>query len=290
MLTHPNKVYADQMNHVRKGCLARKRQDIRSDGSRVEGSHKGWNSLQRAQPSGLVVFIALGHGHVLRRNILIVTAGDKSSPFNSFDTSTFGSHHIRLVNYTAKLWNRLRLSRSGSSLALLALPEMTAVSSSETFGLVNSECATTFAGPFSEVEAEPKLEDSGLLTLGPDSEDLNANLEDERSRVVEEFGIDARSFNLPMARAMAGPPPPPTRNRRPKPSRAHGRQPHSLEARGNRVHRLDTRRAGGRWQKATNHDYGASASLLAGKNPVIHSQLHSHSRSHSESLQLPPQT
>ena len=287
MLTRPNKVYADQMNHVRKGCLARKRQDIRSDGSRVEGSHKGWNSLQRAQPSGLVVFIALGHDHVLRRNIRIVTAGDKSSPFNSFDTSTFGSHHIRLVNYTAKLWNRLRLSRSGSSLALLALPEMTAVSSSETFGLVNSECATTFAGPFSEVEAEPKLEDSGLLTLGPDSGDLDANLEDERSRVVDEFGIDARSFNLPMARAMAGPPSPQLGIA--GPSLAVHTEGSHIPLKRRATECIDSTREGpvgaGKRPRTT-----TTVRLLAGKNPVIHSQLHSHSRSHSESLQLPPQT
>jgi hypothetical protein len=204
-----NKVYRDQMNHVRKGCLARKRQDIRSDGSRIEGSHKGWNSLQRAQPSGLAVFVALGHDHVLRRNIRITTAGNKlshASPFSSFDASTFGSHHTRLVNYTAKLWNSLwRLRKPGSSTGLLALPEMTVVSSDETFGLVTSECAMTFGGLFSEVKAEPKAEDSSLLTLDAD-EDLDLNLQDERRRVVDEFGIDTSLFNVPMVRATANPP------------------------------------------------------------------------------------
>ncbi|KAH8990372.1 hypothetical protein EDB86DRAFT_2746341, partial [Lactarius hatsudake] len=61
------------------GCLARERQDIH--GSRVEGPHKGWNSLQHAQLSGLAVFVALGHNHVLRRNIRIVIASNKSLPF-----------------------------------------------------------------------------------------------------------------------------------------------------------------------------------------------------------------
>ena len=199
---HANKVYTDQMNHVRKGCLARKREDIRSDGSRIEGSHKGWNYLQRAQPSGLAVFVALGHDHVLHRNIHIVTANNKLSPFSSFDASTFGSHHTRLANYTAKFWNRLRLSKPGSSPGLLALPEMTAVSSDETFGLVNSECATTFGGLFSEVKAAPRTEDLSLLTSGPNEDlDLDLDLQVERGRVVDEFGINLSLFDMPMVRA-----------------------------------------------------------------------------------------
>ncbi|KAN0097092.1 hypothetical protein V8E55_001538 [Tylopilus felleus] len=39
-------VHKEQLNHVRKGCLERRRQDIPSDGSCIKGSHKGWNSLQ----------------------------------------------------------------------------------------------------------------------------------------------------------------------------------------------------------------------------------------------------
>ena len=41
-----HQVHKEQLNHVRKGCLERRRQDIPSDGSCIEGSHKGWNSLQ----------------------------------------------------------------------------------------------------------------------------------------------------------------------------------------------------------------------------------------------------
>ncbi|EGO28269.1 hypothetical protein SERLADRAFT_405880 [Serpula lacrymans var. lacrymans S7.9] len=36
-----SKVHADQLAHVKKGCLSRMRQDIRSDGSQIEGSHNG---------------------------------------------------------------------------------------------------------------------------------------------------------------------------------------------------------------------------------------------------------
>ncbi|KAJ7659690.1 hypothetical protein DFH06DRAFT_935341, partial [Mycena polygramma] len=56
-----------QMQHVRKGCLARPREDISSDGSRIEGSHKEWNSIQRSFASGLEMQTALGHDFVLHR-------------------------------------------------------------------------------------------------------------------------------------------------------------------------------------------------------------------------------
>ncbi|EGO20419.1 hypothetical protein SERLADRAFT_373814 [Serpula lacrymans var. lacrymans S7.9] len=55
------KVHADQLAHVKKGCLSRTRQDLRSDGSHIEGSHKGWNSLMRSFPSGIEIFTALCH-------------------------------------------------------------------------------------------------------------------------------------------------------------------------------------------------------------------------------------
>ncbi|PIL31911.1 hypothetical protein GSI_06615 [Ganoderma sinense ZZ0214-1] len=59
------KVHAKQLAHVQKGCLARPRDDIATDGSRIEGSHKGWNSIMQSFPSGLEVMNALGHDHVL---------------------------------------------------------------------------------------------------------------------------------------------------------------------------------------------------------------------------------
>ncbi len=59
------KVHADQLTHVKKGCLERRRQDIAADGSRIEGSHKAWNTLQRACASGLEMFGALSRDFVL---------------------------------------------------------------------------------------------------------------------------------------------------------------------------------------------------------------------------------
>ncbi|KAH9010621.1 hypothetical protein EDB85DRAFT_2083308 [Lactarius pseudohatsudake] len=114
----------------------------------------------------------------------------------------FGSHHTRLANYTAKLWNKLWLSNSGSSPGLLVLPEITAVSSNETFGLVNSECATTCGGILSEVKAAPRTEDPSFFTLDPDEDpDLHLDLQVEREQVVDEFEIDSSLFDVPMVRA-----------------------------------------------------------------------------------------
>ncbi|KAG2085011.1 uncharacterized protein F5147DRAFT_782255 [Suillus discolor] len=134
------KVHQEQLKHVRKGCLERSDQHLRSDGSRVEGTHKGWNSLQRAQPSGIVMLTALGHDFVLRRNIRVAFSRRQMTPFVEF---THGSHHIQLSNHVAKLYNRLR--EKGTQLLPL-LPELPDVDSGETFGLVASDNATTFGG------------------------------------------------------------------------------------------------------------------------------------------------
>jgi hypothetical protein len=151
--------------------------------------NKGWNSLQRAQPSGIALFVALGHDHILHRNMCITTADNKSSPFTSFDTSTYGSHHTQLVNHTSKLRNKLRLSKHRNSFGILALPELKLVNSGEQFGLVGSKSTVSFGGLFpNEVKTELKSEDS-LLSLDS-GEDLNQNLEDKRLQVVDELSID----------------------------------------------------------------------------------------------------
>lgn len=102
-----DQVHITQLQHVRKGCLARIRQDIRSDGSRIEGSHKGWNSLQRSFTSGLELQEALSHDFVLRRNSQTALANSSDSQSSGFSTSfvqtTFGSHHVRLASDNAVL-------------------------------------------------------------------------------------------------------------------------------------------------------------------------------------------
>ncbi|KAG2091336.1 uncharacterized protein F5147DRAFT_643230 [Suillus discolor] len=131
------KVHQEQLKHVRKGCLKRSDQDIRSDGSRIEGTHKGWNSLQRAQPSEIVMLSALGHDFVLHRNIRVASSRRQMTPFVKF---THGSHHIQLSNHIARLYNGLRKKDT----RLLPLPELPDVDSGETFGLVASDNTTTF--------------------------------------------------------------------------------------------------------------------------------------------------
>ncbi|KAJ7124769.1 hypothetical protein C8R43DRAFT_1135450 [Mycena crocata] len=139
-------IHAAQMQHVRKGCLARPREDIASDGSRIEGSHKGWNSIQRSFASGLESQTAFGHDHVLRWNIRVELDGKAQSP-SPFVQSTFGSHHISLVDHTAATWNNL-LNTRGTSNALIPLPRLPDIKSGETFGLVHSPHTDSFGGLF----------------------------------------------------------------------------------------------------------------------------------------------
>ncbi|KZV86736.1 hypothetical protein EXIGLDRAFT_620996, partial [Exidia glandulosa HHB12029] len=127
------KVHEDQLNHVKNGCLARARNDIASDGSRIESSHKGWNSLMRSHASGLEMLTALGHDFVLRRNIRIASDLGESSPFAA---STYGCHHVMLVDDIARKWNGI-CSRRAS--AIHALPMLQAVDSGESFGLAWTE-------------------------------------------------------------------------------------------------------------------------------------------------------
>jgi hypothetical protein len=163
VITHQvEQVNQDQLTHVQRGCLARRREDIRVDGSRIEGSHKGWNSLQRAQPSGVVVLTALCHDFVLRRNIRIGFAG-RDSPPTSFVASAFGSHHIRLVDNIASLWNSLltKQKQGQHGVVLTALPRLPDISSGETFGVVDSEHAATFGGML-EMKIEPEDDNISL--------------------------------------------------------------------------------------------------------------------------------
>ncbi|KAF9078661.1 hypothetical protein BDP27DRAFT_1412611 [Rhodocollybia butyracea] len=147
-------VHEEQMKHVRKGCLTRTRNDIRSDGSRIEGTHKGWNSLQRAQPSGLVMMTALGSDFVLRRNLRTAWSRRGNSDFRpltrTFVDETYGSHHIRLVNQYIQSFNAL-LSRSINKTEngkIAQLPALRLIHSGEKFGLVCSEHPLTFGGLF----------------------------------------------------------------------------------------------------------------------------------------------
>ncbi|KAL6299496.1 hypothetical protein BKA93DRAFT_829872 [Sparassis latifolia] len=177
------KVHADQLAHVRKGCLARPRQDVRSDGSRIEGSHKGWNGLQRAHASGITVLSAMCHDFVLRRNIRVM---QRSGQQSSFIQSTFGSHHIRLVDCHARLWNALLADIAPLPSGLHKLPRLLLVSSNETFGLVRTKSAVGYHNLL-EVKDEPEDE---LI-------DLSAQDDLDPDQILTELNIDPALLRRP---------------------------------------------------------------------------------------------
>jgi hypothetical protein len=157
--------HAEQLRHVQKGCLERICDGISSDGSRIEGSHKGWNSIQRSFASGIEVFCALAHDFVLRRNIRI---GSAQEPAAHFIKSAFGSHHIHLVSYVANMWNSLLSDKKRPTAGLLPLPELQIVASEETFGLVSSRHIETFGGLLEiKDEDEDNLLDAILTPTRP---------------------------------------------------------------------------------------------------------------------------
>ncbi|KAL6305557.1 hypothetical protein BKA93DRAFT_824944 [Sparassis latifolia] len=173
-------VHAEQLGHVKKGCLVRAYQDVVSDGSWIEGSHKGWNNLQRSHASSLEVLTALGHDHVLQRNIRVVfNAGHDS--IDKFLASTHGLHHIHLVDGIARLWNSMiKDAEIVKSRGLSHLPTMQVVDSGEKFGLVKAEYATTYHHLTCTVKDEL---DEDLLDLSL-HDDASADL------ILRELAID----------------------------------------------------------------------------------------------------
>ncbi|KAI5980893.1 hypothetical protein EDD15DRAFT_2183076, partial [Pisolithus albus] len=187
------KVHQEQLKHVRKGCLERRRQDVLSDGSRIEGCHKAWNALQHAQPSGLVMLTALSHDFVLRRNLRIAFERAKSSP--SAALSAHGSHHLRLSSAIADLFNQLRESEPGCQLPPIA--QLHAADSGETFGLVESEHSRTFGGLLKEEPAQCTI-GSGPPTWEVDTDNLAEEaLSVTQDVLFNEWHIDPKLLDQP---------------------------------------------------------------------------------------------
>ncbi|KAF8973794.1 hypothetical protein BDZ97DRAFT_1751761 [Flammula alnicola] len=194
-----SKVHADQLNHVRKGCLARPREDIAMDGSRIEGSHKGWNSIQRAQPSGIEIYTGLGHDFFLRRNIRIASSrieNQRPVNFHQFVASTYASHHIQLINYTAQLFNSLYEKEPPALKRKLdAYPTLPQVQVTEVIGLVESAHSITFGG-FVEMKAEASDSDAGLI------DDIDAQVaETDQTRFIRSLEVDEHLFSVRMAQS-----------------------------------------------------------------------------------------
>ncbi|KAJ3534877.1 hypothetical protein NM688_g7062 [Phlebia brevispora] len=187
--------HAEQMRHVHKGCLSRIYQDLASDGSCIEGSHKGWNSLMRSYASGLENMIHLGHDFVLRRNIRCALRSDKLRQQRTFAASGFGSHHLSLVNCLNTQWNQLISHERGKKpgVTLTELPVMQDISSGESFGIITSACAQSFNGL---VKDEDDL--SGMnLWEDDDADDTPAQ------DIIRAMKIDPALLNTPEGRSIA---------------------------------------------------------------------------------------
>src|SRR5262245_5013804 len=115
--------------------------------------------------NSLVMFRALAHDFVLRRNIRVGLNGRycKPSPFLS---STHGCHHIRLVSHTAHIWNALvskAQHRNSHVEHLELLPELRIVDSNEVFGVVDSQNAMSFGGLFQIKQEDEDEKEYNLL-------------------------------------------------------------------------------------------------------------------------------
>lgn len=175
------KTHKTQMVHAAKGCLTRPRNDIASDGSRIESLHKHLNNLQRSFSSGLVMFSGLSADFVCRRNIRITYAKDKA---NAFVSSTFRSHHLSLVNSVALRWNKLVPSAPKT-----IFPN---IRSDEVFGIVTSEHAV--GGGFIKNEEE-EIGDLDDPTLPLPSNEVGNITDEIQDGLIEQLNINPNDFN-----------------------------------------------------------------------------------------------
>lgn len=170
--------HQEQMKHVRRGCLTRPQNDVRSDGSRIEGTHKVWNGLQRSYASGLEMLTMLSHDLVLRRNHRIDFESESPTPFA---ISTHGSHHLRLVNEAARVWNSILQLPTHRQLfaGLQSSPTLQYVNSGETFGIVQSQFAVGY-----QYMIDIKTEEVDDLL------DLSTQSEDQARQILQSINID----------------------------------------------------------------------------------------------------
>lgn len=182
-------IYKNQLEHVRKGCLARQHQDICTDGSRIESSHKSWNDIARTHPCGLVLFIACAHDFVLRRNIRIAYKLKKPV----FLTATFGCHYIALCDRVARRWNvvsrRAHEVLANHPLLPVAL-KLLEVQSKERLGLVNSAHTDTFGGLF-----EMKEEDVDVQVPGSS---IEVTEDDQTEELLKTMKLDPSLTRMPL--------------------------------------------------------------------------------------------
>lgn len=184
-----SQTHHEQLRHVWKGCLACPREDIVTDGSCIEGMHKGWNALQRTHPSGVEVLMALMADHVLRHNIRVDHAN--ATPY-LFTTSTFGSHHIALIDACTQLWNKLfdpaNRGQKRPPADLLPMPTLQPTTSKETFSLVKANSDVTSYHSLIMVKEE---QDDLLLNL-------TAEDPEEAEQIMNLLGLDLSLLHKPL--------------------------------------------------------------------------------------------
>jgi hypothetical protein len=197
-------LHTEQLWHVQKGYLECRRQDILSNGSHIEGSNKGWNSLQCTQPSGITILVALGHDFVLHCNIHIgygsITRNSiQPDGTSTFLTSTHGSHHAGLVAAITTLHNEILNIKLVSNIK--SLPELSDIHSNEAFGLTQSDHASTFGDmidikeELTEIEIDEAVPVTNSLSF---DHDAAANLTLQVTRpILEELHIDPSLLDQP---------------------------------------------------------------------------------------------
>ncbi|KAJ7145434.1 hypothetical protein C8R43DRAFT_890564, partial [Mycena crocata] len=81
--------------------------DVASDSNRIEGSHKTWNGIQWVKASSLEIQNAQSRDMVLQYNIQIIYSRKLGSSLSqdTFVQSTYGSHHICLLDQTSIILN-----------------------------------------------------------------------------------------------------------------------------------------------------------------------------------------
>ncbi|TFY52964.1 hypothetical protein EVG20_g10326 [Dentipellis fragilis] len=181
--------HAVQLQHVKLRCLACSRQDVRSDGSRIESTHEHWNSIQRSYACGVALLDGIGNDKCLPRDLQIAgTFSDADA--DPFIALTHGSHHVKLAQQISATWNMLltkeKTPRVGDALEPRA--ELRVIKSNETFGLVCSEYATTFGGLL-EMKSEDFNDDDIITSI--------TNRELESDRIMQAMNIKPELASIP---------------------------------------------------------------------------------------------
>lgn len=190
-------VHVHQLHHVQKGCLTRLDPELKSDGSRIESFNRRLGAIMKSHPCSLEVILTLVHDHILRRNIRLAMRADPKDR-TPFISSTFGSHHLSLVDFIARRWNEVQAifaakSRNGNR-GLLRLPEFEEVPSREMFGLAFSYNNASFGGKL-DVKKEEEDKEDRIVPSNVPSESLHQPSSQEW--LLRDLGIDPALVLLP---------------------------------------------------------------------------------------------